>query len=130
MEREVRTLMFGDEQECRAAAEMLRTMEPLSGCQHSLCHASELEAYEKALVDWNPTLLIVLAEGAEGMECVYRSRERRPLLPVFWFSDDRAFSMQSYRMNCAYFSTKPISKEKLSNAFHRCSHLGIRYEAV
>jgi len=83
-----------------------------------------------ALVDWEPTLMIALADGAEGMECAYRSRERRPCLPVFWFSDDREFGMQSYRLNCAYFSTKPITEDKLNHAIQRCQHLGIQLGAT
>lgn len=130
MTGKIRTLMFGKAQECQSAAEVLKTMQSLSGFAHEHHHVADLEEYEQALAEWDPTLLIVLAEGAEGMECVYRSRERRPLLPVFWFSNDREFGMQSYRLNCAYFSTKPVSHEKLTRAFQRCRHLGIRYEII
>lgn len=127
MNRNVKALMFGGEQECRAAAEVLKTRSLLPEYTNEYFQVDDLEEFEKALVDWNPTLLIVLADGAEGMECVYRARERRPLLPVFWFSDDGEFAVQSYRLNCAYFSTKPVTRDKIEHAIHRCDHIGIQY---
>lgn len=127
MNRRIKTLIFGDAHECRAAADVMRALELLAGHTHEHYHVDDLEEFERNLVDWEPTLLIVLANGAEGMECVYRSKERRPCLPVFWFSDDREFGIQSYRLDCAYFSTKPVTAEKISHAIHRCNHMGIQY---
>ena len=127
MNRRIKTLMFGNEQECLAAAEVLRALELLSEHMHEHLYVDDLEEFEKSMVDWEPTLLVVLANGAKGMECVYRSRERRPGLPVFWFSDDQDFGVQSYRLNCAYFSTKPVTLEKIKHAIHRCDHFGIQY---
>lgn len=127
MNRRIKTLIFGDAQECRAAADVMNALELLAGHIHEHFHVDDLEAFEKSLVDWEPTLLVVLANGAEGMECVYRSKERRPCLPVFWFSDDRDFGIQSYRLDCAYFSTKPVTAEKMHHAIRRCNHMGIQY---
>ncbi len=127
MKRKVKTLLFGNDLECRAAGDMLSGVEALSEHLHEHCHTSDLEEFEAHLVDWNPTLLIVLADGAKGMESVYRARERRPFLPVFWFSDDHEFGIQSYRLNCAYFSTKPVTLEKITHAVQRCDHVGVTY---
>ena len=127
MNKRIRTLIFGDACECRAAAQMLQDTPLLSELQHESCHLDDLEELEQHLAQWQPTLVVVLANGAKGMECVYRSRERRPNLPVFWFSDDQAFGVQSYRLECAYFSTKPVSTEKLHRAILRCQHMGIPY---
>lgn len=127
MNRKIRTLIFGNKQESQAAALLLRSLEPLAEHNHEHFHVDDLEQFDRNLVDWKPTLLMVLADGAEGMECVYRARERRPSLPVFWFSNDRDFGVQSYRLNCAYFSTKPVTEEKMYNAIHRCNRMGIRY---
>lgn len=130
MNRKMKTLVFGTAQECRAASDVVKTLSALSEYAHESFHVDDLEELDKNLVDWEPTLLIVLADGAEGMEAVYRSRERRPNLPVFWFSDDRGFGMQSYRLNCAYFSTKPVTADKVNHAICRCNHIGIRYGSV
>lgn len=125
MKPKVRTILYGDHAECRAAEELLRSLEDLTDHHHECCYSNDLEAFEAVLVDMEPTLVIVLADGAAGMECVYLARTRRPNLPVFWFSDDHEFGMQSYRLNCAYFSTKPATREKMRNAVHRCAHVGV-----
>lgn len=130
MKPTVRTLLFGDPQECSAVGEALSDLDVITEHDHVYCSVNDLEEFEEAMVQWEPSLMIVLADGAVGMESVYRSRQRRPNVPVFWFSDDREFGMQSYRMECAYFSTKPVTPEKISNAIHRCHHVGISYAAV
>lgn len=130
MNRKMRTLLFGNAQECQATSETVKALDLLSKYSHESCCVDDLEELYKVLVDWEPSLLIVLADGVEGMEAVYCSRERRPGLPVFWFSDDRGFGMQSYRLNCAYFSTKPVTPDKLAHAIFRCDHVGICYTAV
>lgn len=130
MKRTVRTLLFGDPHECNAVVEALGGLDAISDHLHEYCCVSDMEDMDAALVDWAPSLMIVLANGATGMESVYRSRQRRPNLPVFWFSDDHEFGIQSYRLNCAYFSTKPVTPEKITSAIQRCQHVGISYAAV
>ena len=130
MDRKIKTLLFGREQECRAAAEVLGALDLLTGHVHDQRHVDDLEELDMLMADWMPSLLIVLADGAKGMEAVYRARERRPGLPVFWFSDDREFGMQSYRLGCAYFSTKPLTPDKIHHAIRRCDHVGIQYVSL
>jgi len=127
MDQKVNVLLFGSDPECRAAIDILNGLEVLSAHIQQHRHLNDLEEFEMALVDWSPTLLLVLADGAEGMECVYRAKERRPSVPAFWFSDDQQFGMQSYRLNCAYFSIKPVTQENICKALQRCDRMGIRY---
>lgn len=126
----IRTLLFGSSHECRAAAEILMALDLLSEHSHEHLHTDDLEEYERSLVDWTPTLLVILADGTEGMECVCCARERRPAVPVFWFSDDQSFGIQAFGLDCAYFSTKPVTPDKIQHAIHRCAHVGIQLEAV
>ena len=86
---------------------------------------SDGESLHTELVDWAPELVVVLTNGAAGMEGVYRVREYHPRVPVFWFSDDGDFAMQSYRLNCSYFGLKPVTEGKLRQALYRCAHVGI-----
>ena len=127
MQPNVKTLLFGAAQECETAGKILGTLGTIPESDHEYRHVSDMEEFERILTTWMPTLVIVLADGAAGMESVYRSRTRQPNLPVFWFSDDREFSMQSYRLDCAYFSTKPVTPEKMVCALRRCDHVGIPY---
>lgn len=126
VEQTIKLLMFGEAAECEAAAAIMKSLPELSGNTCEFFHLNDLEVLVESLVDIEPTLMIVLADGAKGMECVYRIRERSSELPVFWFSDDKAFAVQSYRFNCAYFTTKPVTYDKMSRAIKRCSHTGIQ----
>lgn len=119
-----RILLFGDERSCQEA---LPPIKEAMGETVQILYLDDLEILTTKLVDWDPSLVIVVANGAEGMECAYRSHERRPCIPVFWFSDDPQFSLQSYRLDCAYFSVKPVTGEKLDSAFQRCTRMGIRF---
>lgn len=123
----IKTLLFGTPQECESTGQILQST--LVGHCLEYRHVNDMEEFEAALVEWEPSLTVVVADGAAGLESVFRSRNRRPCVPVFWFSDDREFGMQSYRLECAYFSTKPITKDKMSNAIARCDHVGIDYAA-
>lgn len=124
MTRNIRILLFGDAKSCQ---EVLSSVEEAMGETVTVCCLNNIETMTVEMVDWDPSLIIVAADGAEGMECVYRARERRPRLPVFWFSDDRDFSVQSYRLECAYFSTKPVTADKIRSAMERCARLEIQY---
>lgn len=64
--------------------------------------------------------VVVLVDGAEGMEAVITVRRLRPELPVIWFSDDKGFAAQSYRLNTTYFHEKPITPQVLDRAFSCC----------
>jgi DNA-binding LytR/AlgR family response regulator len=125
----MKVLLFGCPQECEAVAKLLADMR--GGTEIvDYEHTQDLEQFDRHLATWMPTLVIVLADGAAGLESAYRSRQRRPNLPVFWFSDDREFGMQSYRLECAYFSTKPADQEKIGSALKRCARMGIAYAAT
>lgn len=126
MRREVRALLFGNSRECRAVVDILKTLDFLAEYSHEYLHVDDLEELERSLIDWTPTLLVVLAEGTEGMSCVRRSRQRRPGVPVFWFSADQDLGIQAFGLDCAYFSTKPVTPEKIQRAIHRCAHVGIQ----
>ncbi|MBE6974978.1 MAG: response regulator [Ruminococcaceae bacterium] len=120
----MKVLLFGSPGECENVAKLLADQRNGQG-EVAYEHTADLERFEQFMVTWMPSLIIVLADGASGLESVYRSRSRRPNLPVFWFSDDREFGMQSYRLDCAYFSTKPATREKINSALKRCNHIGI-----
>lgn len=106
------------------AAQLLRSAEQTSLCD-SLC-VSTWTSLHQELMRSVPSLLIVLTDGAAGMEGVFLARRIAPELPVFWFSDDSQLGMQSHRLECTYFSTKPITVEKLSKALQHCTKTGVK----
>ena len=64
-----------------------------------------------------PELVIITMDGAGGMEGVIAARELHPEAKILWFSNDKAFGPQSYRLNCTYFAVKPITEHILNKAF-------------
>ena len=120
MKPKQRTLLYGQQAECLRIIELLRTMGDLMKGESEYTCVDNWDALQTHLVDWNPDLAIMLADGAAGMEGVYLARDSRPGMPVIWFTDDRDFALQSYRMNCDYFAVKPITEEKMRKILRRC----------
>ena len=73
-----------------------------------------------ALVESTPSAVFVLMETAAGMEGVIAIRRIYPKLPVAWFSNDRDFAPQAFRLNVEYFTTMPISVDKVEKALKKC----------
>lgn len=126
MKRKIKTVIYSNEAEYRTVCKIL-TETGICGHSHECRRVDSWESLREDLVDWNPGLAIVARDGAAGMEGVYLVRQQRPGVPVFWFSDDDDFSVQSHRLECTYFAAKPLTQEKLRKAFHRCAHVGIRF---
>lgn len=123
MIKKINIVIYGEAPECLETEKMISTLPFFENRSWGSSHAHSWEAFEIALTDTDPHLAIVMADGAAGMEGVYLTRSRRPELPVIWFSDDYDFGMQSHRLECVYFSTKPITEEKMVRAINRYSQL-------
>lgn len=121
----MKILLYGNETEYMEAAALLPTLPLLAGRECRFVHVMDRESFQEQLVLWKPDLAIVLEEGAAGMEGVYTAKDTSPAVPVFWFSDDPDFGIQSYRLNCTYFSTKPVTRTKYERALARCPELYI-----
>lgn len=122
----MRVMLYGKEMECRPAIELLSSFLREADKPNSIRCADSRDTLREQIVEWEPHLIVVLANRANGMEGVYTAKETHPSIPVFWFSDDEGFGMQSHRLECDYFAVKPVTAEKLQKAFHRCKHMGIR----
>ncbi len=73
-----------------------------------------------ALPEREPGMVLVMAEGASGMEAVIAARKCYPNAPVAWLSDDAGFGIQSYRLGCCYFAQLPLTGEMLAAAIRAC----------
>lgn len=59
-------------------------------------------------------LVFILENGARGMESVIATKDTCPETSIVWFSNDKDFGAQSYRLGVEYFATKPITNEHLA----------------
>ncbi len=116
----MRIMLYGTSEECKRIREMCETQTFLAFRNVEYIEKNDYESYVRALAEKDITGVLVLADGANGMEGVIASKEMRSQVPVAWFSDDVGFGCQSYRLNAAYFHSKPITPELLDIALNRC----------
>lgn len=81
---------------------------------------SDYDSFVTHMKESPPELVAVTMDGAAGMEGVIASKSLFAHIPVIWFSDDRGFGVQSYRLDCAYFHEKPVSPQILCAAIAKC----------
>ena len=125
VDRYTKTLLYGTPEECQMAANLVESLGSTSGSVRECRIAETYDDLRDQLIQWNPSLVIVLANGAAGMEGVFLTRDRRPGSVVFWFSNDKDFGLQAYRLECDFFGTKPLTSDKLQRALRTCSHFGL-----
>ena len=88
-----------------------------------LLHFTQTEDYGEfvdKLQKSNQDLIFVTMDNAAGMEGVIAVRNLYPDTPVVWFSNDKNFVAQSYRLGVDYFAVKPIDERIMNLAIGRC----------
>ena len=104
--------MYGTPADCTLASQFLPGEE--------VCTFTSTEELTPALSKGAFTAIFILKDGADGMEGAIAARRQQPKLPLAWFSDDRNFAPQAYRLQADYFAPKPLTVEKLRLALLRC----------
>ena len=122
-----RTLIFGFDNESFELQQLLKKQMIFKQNYCTFITISELEEFRVKMIDWQPTLVIIVSNGALGMEAAHIARKKDLDVPLLWFSDDIDFGMESHRLNCDYFSVKPVTEEKIQRALRRCARLGIDF---
>lgn len=87
--------------------------------KHIFRHTDVYDTFLSYLSEYAPQAIFILMDGAAGMEGVIAARNLYPRCPVAWISNDKGFGIQSYRLGCAFFSEKPLTKKKIAIAFER-----------
>lgn len=123
MTETLKILLYGNSAECKSAENMIMFLPFFADSSPEFRHADNWDVLEAELADFDPGLVMILEDGAAGMEGVYLSRSRRPDTPICWFSDDNDFGMQSHRLDCTYFSEKPVTEERLRRAITRYTQM-------
>lgn len=98
--------------------------------KHIFKHTDIYDTFLSYLFEDTPQAVFILIDGAIGMEGVIAVRNFCPQCPVAWISNDKGFGIQSYRLGCAYFAEKPLTKKKIAIALERivrmnCDHTHI-----
>lgn len=82
-------------------------------------HTDVYDTFLSYLYEYTPQIVFILTDGATGMEGVIAVRNFHPRCPVVWISNDKGFGIQSYRLGCAFFAEKPLTKKKIAIALER-----------
>ncbi len=87
--------------------------------KHIFKHTDVYDTFLSYLSENAPQAVFILIDGATGMEGVIAVRNFYPQCPVAWISNDKGFGIQSYRLGCAFFAEKPLTKKKVAIALER-----------
>ena len=107
----MKVLLFGSETECSLITEFLKCSSIAKKLEYSQTDNSDELLNKLRLI--NPDIVIVSSDGAFGMERIIATRKLCPDTTLLWFSNDKDFGAQAYRLNCDYFSVKPITKQRI-----------------
>ena len=107
----MRVLIFGENTDCKQISDYLNNYG-----SNIYTHTNNPDELLHKLAVNSFDLIIIISDGAFGMERVIAARKLCPDTTLFWFSNDKDFGAQAYRLNCNYFSTKPVTDQKLDKA--------------
>ena len=116
----MKTILYGTAQDEIDLCSLLSSLSGVNQPTENMIRAKELDDFIFILAKEQFDLVLVTQDGAMGMEAVMTAQKLRLDTPRVWFSNDRDFAVQSYRLRCAYFAEKPITAEKLQKAMERC----------
>jgi len=108
-------LIFATLAEFKFISEILKNTYDNINCIHAINSEDMLSEIAKKQID----IVIVSINGALGMEIAISVRNIDTEIPLVWFSNDIHFGPQAYRLDCDYFSGKPVTKSRLITAMHR-----------
>ncbi len=116
----VKVVFYGTEAERRELEEIFSGLPDYCYRNIGVVGFSDYDRLIAGLDESPPALIIVAMNGADGMEGVIAAKHVQKDTPIVWFSDDKGFGTQSYRLGCAYFHEKPLSPEIISQAMAKC----------
>ena len=113
-------LIYGNAEERDLLMRHLRTEACMAFRLVKYSNAEDYDTFLKLLRKGDYDMVFILADNAAGMEGVIASQNVHPETPIVWFSNDKNFVAQSYRLGVTYFSVKPINDRTVNLALQRC----------
>lgn len=113
-------LIYGNVREKELLVQHMKSQANMAFRLVNYSHAEDYDTYLAMLREQEYNTVFVIADNAQGMEGVIAVQNIQPNTPIVWFSNDKNFVAQSYRLGVAYFSVKPIDEKVVSLALKRC----------
>ncbi len=117
-------LIYGNEREKELLIQHMKSEACMAFRLMKYSHAEDYDTYLRELRTQEYDIVFVMADNAAGMEGVIALQNVNPQTPIVWFSNDKNFVAQSYRLGVTYFSVKPIDGKTVNLALQRCKKGG------
>lgn len=113
-------LIYGNARERELLVQHMKSEACMAFRKVQYSHAEDYDTYLKKLRSQEYNMVFVMADNAAGMEGVIAVQNVQPNIPIVWFSNDKNFVAQSYRLGVNYFAVKPIDEKIVRLALKRC----------
>lgn len=118
----MRAVLFGTQQQYQEWTEATHILPEYIDCTKWI-PVPDYDLLQRCLIEQEYDIIIITADGANGMEACIAARKMCPNTPLIWLSNDRDFAAQSYRLGCTYFAARPVAQYKLLHALERCQQV-------
>lgn len=101
---------------------LIRLMESQASMAFRILEFTQTDDYDQyvnLLQKKDYEMVFVTMDNAAGMEGVIAVQNLKPEMPIIWFSNDKYFVAQSYRLGVTYFAVKPINEKMIKLALDR-----------
>ena len=106
-------LIFGSENETDEVIDLIEANDQFLFRKKNYVKATDYDDFLEKL-NADKDVIFVLENGAKGMESAIAAKSLYPKTPVIWFSEDKDFGVQAYRVGAEFFGIKPVTNEHLS----------------
>lgn len=113
-------LIYGDKREKELLVQHMKSQACMAFRLITYSHTDDYDRYLTMLREQEFDIIFVMADNAAGMEGVIAVQNVQPDSAIVWFSNDKNFVAQSYRLGVTYFSVKPVDEKILGLALKRC----------
>lgn len=108
--------LYGTKEDHKLCLPLFHELPELTYRQYKVITFDCYDAFIEDIAKTKYTMIIVVCDGAAGMEAVIAAKNIAPKTSIIWFTNDTDFGTQSYRLGCTYFDVKPLTHRKLSSA--------------
>ena len=112
-------LIYGNAREKEILIQHMKSQASMAFRLVNYYHAEDYDTYLAMLREQEHDIVFVIADNAQGMEGVIAVQNVQPDTSIVWFSNDKNFVAQSYRLGVSYFAVKPINEKIVSLALKR-----------
>lgn len=117
-------LIYGTKKEKELLIQHIKSEPSTAFCIVNNAYTDDYDEYIDLLRENTYDVIFVMTDNAAGMEGVIAAQNVHPEAAVVWFSNDKNFVAQSYRLGVNYFSVKPIDGKQVNLAMKRCEKKG------